>query len=308
MKWAHWLRELAPISVVVLLFAGNILVGKAAVPAIPPFTLALLRSIIAFAASLVCFGGPAWRSINLFRQHKGRLFVIGASGIGLFNAFLYMALHTASTTSVAVLEASIPIFTAIVAWLWFQERLGYLGWAGVLVSVIGAVIVVTNGAPMDFLRTVSPGVFVMLLAIGAWIIYAMAATRGLSGLPPLAAMVPLSAAAVVTLFPLAVIEQLVLGGSGSLSPTAIGAALYLGLGPSFVAFILYNRALRTIGPTAAALSLNALPIVVLAFGYVFLNERISLPQIVGTMTVLAGVSAVIRAKSVCGEQATGSIH
>jgi len=145
-------------------------------------------------------------------------------------------------------------------------------------------------------------------AARAWIVYAMAATRGLSGLPPLAAMVPLSAAAVVTLFPLAVIEQLVLGGSGSLSPTAIGAALYLGLGPSFVAFILYNRALRTIGPTAAALSLNALPIVVLAFGYVFLHESISLPQIVGTMTVLAGVSAVIRAKSVCGEQATGSIH
>ncbi|MGN8158169.1 DMT family transporter [Salinisphaera sp. SWV1] len=296
MKWNHSIRELAPISVVVLLFAGNILVGKAAVPAIPPFTLALLRSIIAFTASVVCFGGPAWRSINLFRQHKGRLFIIGASGIGLFNALLYAALHTASTTSVAVLEASIPIFTAIVAWLRFQERLGYLGWAGVFVSVTGAVIVVTNGAPMGFLRTVSPGVFVMLLAIGAWIVYAMVATHGLSGLPPLAAMVPLSAAAVVTLLPLAVIEQLVLGGSGSLSPAAVGSALYLGLGPSFVAFILYNRALRTIGPTAAALSLNALPIAVLAFGYLFLHESISLPQIIGTMTVLAGVSAVIRAR------------
>lgn len=69
--------------------------------------------------------------------------------------------------------------------------------------------------------------------------------------------------------------------------------MYLGLGPSFVAIILYNRALLTIGPTPAALGLNGLPIVVMFLGCVFFNQPITVAQIIGTFTVIGGVTAVV---------------
>ncbi|MES1949532.1 hypothetical protein S4A8_01695 [Salinisphaera sp. S4-8] len=290
------MREILPIAIVVILFAGNILVGHAAATALPPFTLAFLRCLIALVAALLFFGRPAWRSRKLFWQHKGRLALIGISGIGLFNALLYASLHTASTTTVAVLEASIPIFTAIVAAIWLRERLGPAGWIGVGLSALGAIIVVTNGHVLDVAQSLSVGIGLMALAITAWIVYAMAATHGLRGLPALASMVPLTAAATLAILPLSAIEQIWLGGAGELSVRAIASALYLGLGPSFIAFILYNRALRTIGATAAALSLNALPVVVMLSGWAFQNQSITTAHLLGTALVIGGVSGVVLAR------------
>lgn len=292
----HAVREILPMAVVIFLFAGNILVGHAAAAALPPFTLAFSRCIIALSAALLFFGLPAWHARRKFWAHKGRLVLIGVSGIGLFNALLYAALHTANTTTIAVLEASIPIFTAIVSWFWLKEHLGPWGWLGVFVSAFGAIIVVTNGNFADAAQTISVGVGLMMLAIAAWIVYAMAATRGLSELPGLPAMVPLTAAATLALLPLSLAEQIWLGGSGNLSVRAIASALYLGLGPSFIAFILYNRALRMIGATAASLSLNALPIVVMAFEVLFYGNSLTTAKLLGTVFVIAGVSAVVLAK------------
>lgn len=286
-------REFLLLLVVVFLFAGNILVGKVAASALPPFTLALSRAVIALSAATLFFGPAAWRNASVLCSRKTQLFVIGASGIGLFNALLYAALHTADATSVSVLEASIPIVTAIVMWLGFRERLGRLGWAGVVLSALGAVTVVSNGAPLQIAQHASVGDVIMLGAIAAWITYALVARRGLVGLPPLAVMVPLSLSAVIALLPLAVAEQFIIGFTDSITPRAIASALYLGLGPSFVAFILYNRALLTLGPTPAALSLNGLPVVVMLFGFVFFDERITIAHLVGAGAVIVGVSVVM---------------
>jgi drug/metabolite transporter (DMT)-like permease len=289
-------RELLLLLVVVFLFAGNILVGKAAANALPPFTLALSRAVIALSAASLFFGRAAWRNAAALSARKTQLFIIGASGIGLFNALLYAALHTADTTTVAVLEASIPIVTAIVMWVGFGEQLGRLGWAGVMLSAAGAVIVVSNGAPLQIVANASPGVLIMLAAIAAWVVYAVTARRGLMGLPPLAAMVPLSLSAVIALVPFAIAEQIITGFTDTITPRAVVSALYLGLGPSLVAFILYNRALLTIGPTPAALSLNGLPVVVMLLGFLFLGEPITIAHIVGTGAVIAGVTVVVKTR------------
>lgn len=290
-------RELSLLLIVVFLFAGNILVGKAAASALPPFTLALSRALIALTAATVCFGRSAWRHAALLHARRTPLFIIGASGIGLFNALLYAALHTADTTSVSVLEACIPVVTALVMWLGFRERLGRLGWAGIGLSALGAITVVSDGAPLQILHQAAVGDLIMVVAIAAWIVYALTARRGLVGLPPLAVMVPLSLSAVLALLPLAIVEQVVIGFTDAIRPRAILSALYLGLGPSFVAFILYNRALLTLGPTTAALSLNGLPVVVMLLGFVFFDEPLTVARIGGAAAVIVGVTVVMRTRN-----------
>ncbi|WP_353249766.1 DMT family transporter [Salinisphaera sp. T31B1] len=287
------MREAALLIVVVMLFAGNILVGKATADALAPFTLALARSMIACLAASLCFGAAAWRHRALFYARGVRLFVIGASGIGLFNALLYAALHTTDTTSVAVMEAMIPVATASVMWLFAGERLGRRAWLGVLVSAVGASVVVARGAPWTILADMAVGDGLMLAAIGAWIVYAQLARRGLAGLPIFSTMVPLTASAVICLLPLALIEHAVLGMPWHGSNDALAGAAYLGLGPSFVAFIIYNRAVVSVGPTVAAISLNGLPVVVMIGSWAWLGTSIGAAQLAGTAAVAVGVSMLL---------------
>ena len=287
------MREYALLFIVVLLFSGNILVGKAATEALPPFTLALARCVIALAAALLFFGPAAWRARHRFAERAGRLFVIGATGIGLFNALLYAALHTTDANSVAVLEASIPLFTALIMWLVAGEQLSARAWGGVVLSTIGAVGVVSRGVPTQLVANASIGDVVMLGAVAAWIIYALAGRRGLADMPRFATMVPLALSACVALLPLAIIEQWVVEQPLAFSLKGAASALYLGLGPSLLGFIIYNRALVTLGPTISAISLNGLPLVVMAGGWLWLGETVNTAQILGALAVVIGVTLLL---------------
>jgi|GEM_PF-3022846 len=82
-------------------------------------------------------------------------------------------------------------------------------------------------------------------------------------MPRYATMVPLALRAGIALLALAVVEQLILGVDPTLSTAPLGAALYLELGPSFVGFIIYNRAGRSRGHVSA-ISPNGRPLVVMA--------------------------------------------
>lgn len=287
------MREYGLLFVVVLLFAGNILVGKAAADALAPFTLALARSVIAFAAALIFFAPAAWRARQQFFARAGRLFVIGATGIGLFNALLYAALHTTDANSVAVLEASIPLFTALIMWLIAGEQLSAQAWGGVVLSTIGAIVVVSRGVPTQLFVKASIGDVVMLGAVAAWILYALAGRRGLADMPRFATMVPLTLSACIALLPLAIIEQWLVRQPLALSFRGAGSALYLGLGPSFVGFIIYNRALVKLGPTVSAISLNGLPLVVMAGGWAWFGAPVNTAQIAGACAVVLGVTLLL---------------
>lgn len=276
-----------------LLFSGNILVGKAAANELPPFTLALGRALVATLAAGAVFGRAAYGQRHRLLAHWRELLVIGATGIALFNASIYAALHTASAADVSVLETGIPVVTALVMAAGFGERLRPRQWVSVAVSVAGALWVITGGAPWQAFRRIRTGDLIMLAAIAAWVVYSLAARRWLGRLPLYASLVPLTALAALVPIPAAVAENLLGAEAWTLNARALGAVVYLGLGPSLVAFVLYNYAILEVGPTRTAVCLNLLPLATMGGGLVFLNEPVSPAQLGGALAVIGGVTLVV---------------
>src|SRR5699024_10382233 len=96
------------------------------------------------------------------------------SGVTFFNTFIYSALQFTSATNVAVLESVIPTATILASVLLLKERLVPLQWAGVGLSLAGALWVVTNGQ----LLTLTGGGWnlgdgIMVGAIIGWVIYTL---------------------------------------------------------------------------------------------------------------------------------------
>lgn len=278
---------------VVVFYAGNILVG-ATLSELPPFTVSFFRVTIAAVLLAPLGWRTAWEQRGVFRRHAGPLLLLAVTGVAFFNTFIYAALHFTSATNVSVLEAVIPVATAVLsAWL-LRERLRWVQWAGVLVSLCGAVWVVRAGAGGG-LSGWNFGDLIMVGAILTWALYSIAVRRYLHLFPEYGALLVMSVLAALLLAPFVAAEWLSSGVPPALGQGAVWAGLgYLGLFPAFIALLLYNRAVATLGASQAAVFLNFLPVVTMLGAFVFLGEDITLGQVLGAVLVITGVLLTTR--------------
>lgn len=276
---------------VVIFYSGNILVGSA-LDDLPPTTVAFFRVLIAAVLLFPLGARSAWRHRKTFRRHAGPLLLLTLTGVTFFNTFIYGAVQYTSATNVSVLEAVIPVVTALLsAWL-LRERLRLVQWAGVLVSFAGTVWVVRAGSigPMSW----NAGDLIMIGAIGCWAVYSIAVKRYLHLFPEYGAVFLMSALSVPVLGLLAGVEWTI-NGVPDLTPGPLWVGLaYLGIFPSVIALLLYNRAVRVLGPSQTSVFLNFLPVVTMTGAYLFLAETITLAQILGAGLVIAGVLLTTR--------------
>ncbi|MEA3252067.1 MAG: DMT family transporter [Pseudomonadota bacterium] len=285
-------RAILYLCVVVLLFAGNLLVGKLATASLPPLTLSLARMLVAFIAVSALFGRAAWQQREALRRQAKALTAMAITGMALFNATLYSALQTSEPTNVAVLESMIPAVTALVMALFFRERLGGVKWAGIAMSAFGAAWVITDGEPLGILYRLQVGDAFVGGAVASWVLYMLAVRQWLGRIPFYASLVPMTGIAVACLAPLALLENWLLDTMWHLDGASLATVLYLGIGPSLIALVCYNRALLLVGPSRTATSLNLLPVATMLLGYWLLGTSITLSQVVGAAVTIVGVSLV----------------
>lgn len=274
---------------VVIFYAGNILVGKA-INALPPFTIAFGRLFVAFVVLLPIGLRGAWKHRALFWKYKYPFLVMTLSGIALFNTFIYGALQFTSSTNVAVLEAAIPVVTVVLSAFMLKERLRRIQWVGIILSLIGATWVVVDGKLLQLAAIEwNVGDAIMLGAVFSWAIYSVMVKKYMHHFPQYAAIFVMTGISVMILLPAVLVEWGIRGIPALGESYFAGGLLYLGIFPSLIALIFYNKAVNLLGASQASVFLNFLPVVTMIGAYIWLGEAITAMQIIGTVLVISGV-------------------
>lgn len=279
---------------VVLFFAGNILVGKA-INDLPPFTIAFFRLLIAFIILLPIGLRSAWTHRQQFITHWKPFLIITLTGITFFNTFLYGALQFTSSTNVSVLESVIPAVTVILSVLFLNEKLRKLQWLGVGISLFGALWVVMDGHLLE-LGTMdwNIGDVIMIGAIFSWSIYSLVLGKYIHLFPQYGILFVMTGISVIVLFPIMLVEWLLVGLPSFGYPNLWAGLLYLGIFPSVIAILCYNRVVNIIGAAQAAMFLNFLPVATMLGAFFWLEETITWMQIIGAAIVITGVTMTTR--------------
>ncbi|MBH9575385.1 DMT family transporter [Inhella proteolytica] len=246
-----------------LLWAGNAVVGKLLVPAVPPALLNLLRWSLALAL-LLPLTQQLWRERGLLTQHWRWLAGTGLLGMGLYNALLYRALHSSDPLNVTLIAASLPLSMLLVGLLAFGVRPTLRQGLGALLSLLGVAVVISQGE-WQRLRQVAfvQGDVLMLLANLAWALYSWLLARAPKGLAHWNWADLLAAQALF---------GLVFAGLGSLAEQAAGAPtvqwsgtlllglLYIAVGPSLIAYRCWGLGVREAGPALTGFFINLTPL------------------------------------------------
>ena len=128
-------RDLFDFTLLAALWGASFLFTRIAVPAFGPLAIADLRTAIAalvLLSLLLWRGGAAELAPNAFR-----FLLLGAFNSAIpFTLFAYAVLSITAGLA-AILNATVPLFAAVVGWLWLRERLTMLQWLGLAIGFAG---------------------------------------------------------------------------------------------------------------------------------------------------------------------------
>lgn len=216
----------------------------------------------------------------------GRFLVLGALWAAPFVLIAIAELRlTASLAS--VLNATTPMFAALLAVGALGERLTPRKAVGLLVGVAGVVIVV-GGSPLTLSGPVllSAGASLLaavLYAVGG--IYTARAFRGVTGLT-MAAGQQLAGGAL--LLPLLAVAP----PGGPLTAKVALAVIGLVVASTALGFVLFFRLLSEVGPTSALTTTYLVPVFGILWGALFLGEPLGWSLLAGLAVVLASIGLV----------------
>lgn len=270
-------------------YAGNLIVGKPVTAEIPPITLSFFRYFIA-ALILLPIGYREWKENRaLWKKEWKAIFILSVTGLVLFNIFVYLALNFTTSINAGIVEGTGPIFTLLLTFLVLGDRFTKKQMLGVFISLFGIFFVITNGS-LEVISNLqfNSGDLIMLLAMVSWAFYSIFIKKHMWKFPTYGSLLVMSIIALVIFLPLMTIEtnQIL---SINWSWSIVSGLLYLGIFPSVVALLFYNKGIEAIGPSKASIFLNLIPVFTMLGAVIFLDERLQAVQIVGAFFVIFGV-------------------
>lgn len=270
-------------------WGGNAVAGKFAVGHIAPMTLNATRWSIAFVIILAIGWRAFRRDWPTVRAHLPVLLSLGAVGFSLFNMALYSAAQYTSAVNITIVQAGIPLFVFIANFALFRIRVGTAQMLGFAVSLAG-VAVVTSGGDLSRLAAleINRGDAITLIAVGAYGVYTVA-LRYRPALDWRSTMVAMGFAAMLVAWPLAIFEQVRIGGQFP-DLRGFAAAGYTAIFPSILAQVFYMRGVEMIGSNRAGLFINLVPVFGTVLAIVVLRERLHLFHAVAMSLVIVGIA------------------
>ena len=278
---------------VITLWAGNFPAGKFALALIGPFTLMAIRTI--FGALVLNLLGrkshPRWW--DEIRKDPKSSFIMAFTGVLASGGFFYLGLKLTSSSNAGILAAATPIWVTLLSWMFLGEKLRLINVFGVVLSFAGLVAIICRGSLANLLqRSFNWGDMIILVGQLNWAVYTVYSRVALANRSPTAATGSAYLIGAVALLPAFFLEE-PFTQEFEFSPLIIAAVCYLCV-LSPLTNLLYYQALMRVSPHRAAVFMNLIPIIVLAFSAVFLGEQIMPVHLIGTGLVIGGVVLTTR--------------
>jgi drug/metabolite transporter (DMT)-like permease len=288
MKKPVWLPYLG-LVLTVLFWSGNFILGRGIRQLIPPVSLNFWRWTGALLILLPFGWARIQREKKLYLRHWKLLALMSIPSIVIFNAFIYTALQTATAINTVLVNAMIPIFISLTAWLVFRDRLSLRQTSGVCISFSGLLFIVTRGN-LGLLKelAVSTGDVWTMGASLSWAIYSVMLRKRPRQMDPIAFLTLIVGFGLVFSLPFYLWELKHQGGF-ALTPASLASLAYVALFPSVLSFIFWNYGVDKVGPNRAGIFIHLMPVFSIILAILFLGEHMRGFHAMGMLLIFSGI-------------------
>ncbi|MER6591161.1 DMT family transporter [Micromonospora purpureochromogenes] len=246
---------------------------------------ALILVVISAVLSVRRVDAPrlTWRQV-------ARCGFVGLLGVFAYNLLFFWALSLAPSIDGSIIVPVLsPVVTTAALIVAGAERTTVSRGVGLLLGLLGAAVFFLGirGSGGEFSGSRLLGDVLFLLGAAAWAAYSIVSKKVLVGMEPLrATTIATAVGAVALLIPAA--PALGAAEWAAVSGTAWANVVYLAVGPTALAYLLFYQGLVKVSPSTATMMMFAVPVFGIACSVLFLGESFTAWQIVGSIVMLAG--------------------
>ncbi len=283
------LRNIISVLGGLIIWSSSFVAIKYAYATYAPITLAATRFVVA----TLILGALTLLPKNRVRLEKKDIFtlaVCGLTGITLYSVLQNIAMQWTSASSATLIIASYPIITLLLESAIYQTRLSALKIVAILIA-IGGVVILSYEKPDARQDGELLGILLLVIAGVVWAVYNFMTKKVVNRYPPITLLFYSTLFGTVFLLPLALFER----GEWR-QPTSLSFAmmLFLGVFCSVLAYLLYNRGLKTMAASTVTSMLNLVPIFGVFFSWALLGEEVTARKFIGGAIVIFGVMLSVR--------------
>lgn len=220
------------------------------------------------------------------------LFFSGLNGL-LYLLLFVNAVPMTKAGNIALILASLPMWTALLSLIFFRERLPWITWAGLVITFLGTIIVTIGEANLSSNYFV--GNMLMLIATICWAGATVVSRPIMKSLTPLQ-LASISSWLTTPIHVLIAIKGLPATVDKLSTPSFFWAVIYSGIFSTGIAYASWNVGVRMVGASHAAVFQNVVTLVAVLGGWMALGEKMMLAQIFGGILTIAGLFLMRRGR------------
>ena len=268
------------------IWGASFMFMRVGTPEFGPILFTTLRTGIAAIFLFICLS--FYRQTAALKGHWREICVVGALNTAIPFALFGFATLTLTAGTTSVLNATAPMFGAIVGYVWLKDKLSVSATFGLLIGFVGVYLLVSENLHLNA-SAENNALLPTLAAMLAALCYGVSANytkKHLTGVKPLVLAAGSQISATAMLLPVTLFfipERLP-------SENAIWSALLIGVICTGFAYILFFRLIAALGPAKAISVTYLIPAFGILWGALFLGESISVIMLVGSAVILLGVA------------------
>jgi drug/metabolite transporter (DMT)-like permease len=270
-------------------WGGTFIAGKIVAQDVQPFSAAFLRFAIASAFLVLITWRVEGKLPRIERSLVLPIFLLGLTGVFAYNVFFFKGLQSIDAGRAALIIALNPVMISLLSSILFKEELTPIKTIGILLSVIGAMTVISRGNPLHlFQGHLGWGELNIFGCVLSWVSFSLIGKSVLGKISPLISICYSSLAGTAALIVPAMLEGLWTFLPSYSSITWLGL-FYLGFFGTVLGFVWYYEGIKKIGPTKAGLFINVVPLSAVVLAFFLLNEPLTLSLLIGAILVSTGI-------------------
>ncbi|GJM06535.1 MAG: membrane protein [marine bacterium B5-7] len=250
-----------------------------------PGSMALLRYLVASLCMAFLFFRRPQRATVTVRDWVN-IFILGILGFGVYNIALNYGEISVPAGIASFIVCQIPVMTTILAVYFLGERLPWLAWVGIVISIAGITVIALGekeGLHFD------KGVWYTLIAAASGSLYAAFQKPLLKRIHPIEFTTYAIWAGTISLL-MYTPEMLHDIPRASLHDTIW--VIYMGIFPGAIAYALWTYSLSKLPASIASTYLYLMPLIAVVMGYIMLNEMPNRMSLIGGVIALVGAMVV----------------
>jgi drug/metabolite transporter (DMT)-like permease len=277
-------RVLLALLLTVLTWGSAFAAIKKSLGAYGPGELALLRLIFG-SLSLTIYGLFCRMRLPAARDLPG-VFLLGFVGFGFYYSALNFGETKVMSGVASLLIATTPIFAALLAMTILREKMGAVGWMGVVIAFTGVALIVAG--QQHSLKISAEAIYILVAAISAAFYFVLQRPylKRYSALE--LTTYAMWAGTIWTLMFLPNLVRKCQTASWQMTATVA----YLGVFPAALGYVLWNYALARLPVSRVSSFLYLVPVVGLTLGWIWLGEMPAKLSLFGAPVAVLGVYLV----------------